>query len=197
MLWYVSGADEAILARVAIGVTPFEGALQGPDEVEAGAEFEVSWNGPDGPGDYVTIVAEGTDAWSNESYFYTAGGETGTLVAPIEDGDYVLWYVAGSDETVFAERPIAVEPLEVSLDAPDQVAAGADFDVTWTGPDGPSDYITIVPAGSDEGTYTDYEYTSSGNPVELTAPTTPGDYEIWYASDRVDGTFESIPIRVT
>jgi Ca-activated chloride channel family protein len=197
VLWYVSGADEAILARVAIGVTPFEGALLGPDEVEAGTEFEVSWNGPDGPGDYVTIVAEGADRWTNEPYFYTTVGDTGTLIAPVEDGDYELWYVAGADDTVFATRPITVTPYEVTLDAPDQVAAGADFDVTWTGPDGPSDYITIVPAGSAEGAYLDYEYTTTGSPVTLTAPTEPGNYEIWYASDRVDGTFESIEIVVT
>jgi len=26
---------------------------------------------------------------------------------------------------------------------------------------------------------------------------TPGNYEIWYASDRVKGTFKSVPIKVT
>lgn len=104
--------------------------------------------------------------------------------------------MAGADDTIFARRPIIVTPYEITLVAPDQVAAGADFEVKWTGPDGPSDYITIVPAGSPEGTYTDYAYTASGSPITLTAPTTAGAYEIWYASDRVEGTFESRPIRV-
>ena len=45
---------------------------------------------------------------------------------------------------------------------------GATFQVTWTGPNGPSDYITIVAAGA-------------------TAPAAAGNYEIWYASDRVPG----------
>lgn len=194
-LWYVAGEDEEVLARSPITVTPFSGALLAPDEVPAGEEFEVAWNGPDGPGDYVTIVAEGTDRWSNESYFYTSVGDPGTLIAPIEAGDYEIWYVTADGETQ-ETRPITVAELEISLDAPDSVAAGADFEVEWTGPDGPSDYITIVPAGSAEGAYLDYAYTSAGNPAELTAPEEPGAYEIWYASDRVEGTFESIPIVV-
>jgi Ca-activated chloride channel family protein len=68
--------------------------------------------------------------------------------------------------------------------------------VTWTGPDGPGDYVTVVPAGSPEGTYLFYAYTANGSPATLTAPETPGNYEIWYASDRVEGTFKSIPIAV-
>jgi Ca-activated chloride channel family protein len=196
-LWYVSGADETILARRAIRVTPFSGALLGPDEVEAGTEFDVSWNGPDGQGDYVTIVAIGTDKWTDESYFYTTVGATGTLLAPLEDGDYEIWYVAGADDTVFAHRPITVTPYVVTLDAPAQVARGAQFDVTWTGPDGPTDYITIVLAGAPDVDYGDYKYTRDGSPSTLTAPDAPGDYEIRYVSDRVDIVFASRPIRVT
>lgn len=195
-LWYVRGDDEEILASRPITVTPFTGNLGAPAEVMAGSVFEVSWNGPDGPGDYVTIVAVGTIRWTNESYFYTSVGPTGTLVAPIEDGDHEIWYVAGADETVFARRPITVTPYVITLEAPAAVDAGADFEVIWTGPDGPSDYITIVPAGSPEGTYGDYFYTAVGSPGTLTAPDEPGNYEIWYASDRVEGTFASFDIVV-
>ncbi len=194
-LWYVAGADEAVLARSPITVTPFEGALLAPDEIPAGAPFEVAWNGPDGPGDYVTIVAKGADRWTNESYFYTSTGDPGTLIAPIGAGEYEIWYVTADGETQ-STRPVTVAALEVTLDAPDSVAAGADFEVEWTGPNGPSDYITIVPAGSAAGAYLDYVYTNTGSPVELTAPDEPGAYEIWYASDRVGGTYASIPITV-
>ena len=194
-LWYVT-EDREILARSPITVMPFEGALQASDEVEAGSEFEVAWEGPDGPGDFVTIVAEGTERWTNESWFYTANGNPGELVAPIEPGDYEIWYVTGADDETMASTPITVTELEVTLEAPDEVSAGEEFEVEWTGPDGPSDYITIVPEGSEEGTYLDYAYTNEGNPVTITAPDEPGDYEIWYASDRIEGTFESIPIVV-
>ena len=195
-LWYVSGTDDSITARRPITVTAFQGALAGPDTVEAGTSFQVSWNGPNGPGDYVTIVAAGATKWTNESYFYTTVGSTGTLVSSIAPGAYELWYVTGTDSKTMASRPITVTPFQITLQAPAEVAKGSTFSVTWTGPDGPSDYITIVPAGSAVGAYTDYAYTAQGSPASLTAPAQPGSYEIWYASDRVSGTFKSIPITV-
>ena len=196
VLWYVSGNDDAILDRVAIAVTPFVGAFAAPGSVVAGTPFQVGWKGPNGPQDYVTIVPKGAKRWTNESYFYTNDGNPGKLVAPIKAGAYQLWYVTGRQSKVKARQNITVSPFTITLDAPDSVAPGADFQVTWTGPNGPSDYITIVPAGSKAGTYASYAYTASGNPVTITAPTTPGAYEIWYASDRVAGTFAKTPIQV-
>ena len=197
-LWYVSGATDTILARSAITVTPFSGALGGPAEVEAGSSFDVAWNGPNGPGDYVTIVAAGTVKWTNESYFYTNSGNPGKLVAPVVAGDYVLWYVTGADDATMANQPITVTPYTVTLNAPGQVQHSATFQVVWTGPNGPSDYITIVPAGSPPDTYLSYAYTATGSPVTLTAPDIPGNYEVWYASDRVKGiVFGRINIAVT
>lgn len=195
-IWYVRGDDEEVLASRPITVTPFEGALQAPAEVMGNTEFEVSWNGPDGPGDYVTIVPEGADRWTNESYFYTADGATGTLLAPIDAGDYEIWYVAGADDTVFATRPISVTPTEVSIETVTAVDAGAEFDVTWEGPDGPGDYLTIAPAGSPEGTYLSYVYTADGNPVTLTAPDQTGDYEVRYVAGQGDTTLAAFDIIV-
>jgi Ca-activated chloride channel family protein len=197
-LWYVSGATDTILARRAIRVTPFSGALGGPAEVEAGSNFQVAWNGPNGPGDYVTIVATTATKWTDESYFYTNSGNPGTLVAPLVAGDYVLWYVTGTDDATMATRPITVTPYAVTLAAPHSVTHGTPFQVTWTGPNGPSDYITIVAAGSPPGSYNDYAYTTEGSTVTLNAPDTPGAYEIWYASDRVKNiVFGKIDITVT
>ena len=53
-----------------------------------------------------------------------------------------------------------------------------------------------MPVGSPEGAYLDYEYTSVGSPITLTAPGQPGDYEIRYFSERVPGIFFSVPIEV-
>lgn len=195
-IWYVRGDDEEILARRPITITPFTGALTAPSEAMAGSRFDVGWNGPDGPGDYVTVVEVGATAWVDESFFYTSVGPTGTLTAAIDPGAYEIWYVAGTDRTVFARRPITVTEMIITLQAPVAVDAGADFEVEWTGPDGPQDYITIVPAGSPDGTYLDYAYTAEGSPITLTAPNEPGNYEIWYASDREDGTFAHFDIVV-
>jgi Ca-activated chloride channel family protein len=195
-LWYVVGVDDSILARRPIRITPFVGSLSAPDTVQAAGTVDVSWTGPNGPGDYVTIVKAGAARWTNESYFYTTVGSPGTLTLPFEGGAYELWYVAGSDSEIMVRRPITLTPISITLAAPAVVAPNSSFQVTWTGPDGALDYITIVPAGSQEGAYTSYAYTSTGNPVTITAPAGPGNYEIWYASDRITGTFKSIPIIV-
>jgi Ca-activated chloride channel family protein len=194
-LWYVD-RDDKILARRPITVTPFVGTLAGPATVAAGTSFTVTWTGPDGPKDYVTIVAVGAARWTSESYFYTSSSNPGELVAPIVAGAYELRYVTGTSDSVMARRPITVTPLEITLKAPATIVKGNAFQVTWTGPDGPRDYVTIVPAGSPAGTYLSYAYTANGNPATITAPETHGNYEVWYASDRVPGIFKSIPIIV-
>jgi hypothetical protein len=188
-VWYANGADDAVMARHPITVTPFAGTLDAPAQVAAGSPFQTAWTGPDGPSDYVTIVAAGATKWTTEPYFYTASGSPGTLVAPIAPGAYEVWYVTGEDRTPQARQPITVTPFDITLKAPAKVKKGADFKVTWTGPNGPTDYVTIVPKGSTDGTYLSYAYTAKGSPAILKAPTKAGNYEIWYASDRVDGTF--------
>ena len=82
----------------------------------ANTEFEVAWNGPNGPGDYVTIVKAGATRWTNENYFYTTAGSPGTLLAPLEAGAYELWYVIGSDRTIQSRRPITVTAASATLD---------------------------------------------------------------------------------
>lgn len=173
-------------------------AVMAPKEAMAGSNLLVSFIGPNNPGDYVTIVPAGTPEGQWAGYFYTSNGNPGALVTPVEPGEYEIRYSTEqtSPNPTLATTYITVIPLEITLSAPETVAAGEDFLVEWTGPDGDMDYITVVPAGSPEGTYTNYAYTSAGSPAALNAPAEAGDYEIWYASDRVEGTFASVPITV-
>lgn len=181
-----------------ITVVTTDYAVMAPKEAMAGSNLLVTFIGPNNPGDYVTIVPAGTPEGTWAGYFYTSNGNPGTLVTPVEPGDYEIRYSTEqtSPNPTLATTYITVIPVEITLAAPEAVAAGSVFDVEWTGPDGNLDYITIVPAGSPEGTYTSYAYTSAGSPATLNAPAEPGEYEIWYASDRVEGTFASIPITV-
>jgi Ca-activated chloride channel family protein len=56
--------------------------------------------------------------------------------------------------------------------------------VSWEGPDNEGDYITVVSVGAPDDDYGDYSYTSRGNPAELTAPETPGSYELRYITGQ-------------
>jgi Ca-activated chloride channel homolog len=173
-------------------------AMTAPPEVISGSDFEVAWTGPDHPGDYLTMVPVGTEEGIWNDYEYTAVGNPCILTAPVEPGNYEIRY-SSEQETpnpTMAMTTIAVVPAVITLIAPEAVSAGSPFEVEWTGPDGVQDYITIVPAGADPGTYLSYTYTSSGSPLSLDAPEERGDYEIRYQSDRVTGTFASTPIRV-
>ena len=107
-----------------------------------------------------------------------------------------MWYVIGSYSTVQARRPITVTAASAALEGPEDVAAGATFDVTWTGPNGPGDYVTIVAKGEPASAYLSYFYTRDGNPGTLTAPDGSGDYELRYVAGQADVVLESIPITV-
>jgi Ca-activated chloride channel family protein len=151
-LWYVKGDDSSVLAKAPLTVSTFVGTLDAPATVGGGTVFDVSWTGPDGPRDYVTIVKAGATKWTNEPYFYTSVGPKSTLQAPIEAGAYEIWYVSGEGDVVQLKRPITVLPVSVSVDGPGTVDHGQTVTIAWTGPNGKDDYISIAAAGSPEGT---------------------------------------------
>lgn len=195
-LWYVYGPDDSISARQPITVGEFAASVSGPASVGANTRFDASWTGPDGPRDYVTIVAAGATTWTNEPYFYTNTGATGQLLAPIAPGNYELWYVSGQDPKPMARAPITVTPMTITLDAPASVKAGGTFEVSWTGPDGPGDYVTIVAVGATRWTNEPYFYTANTPTGELTAPDQKGAYEIWYVpgQDTAPGARRAIVV---
>lgn len=66
-----------------------------------------------------------------------------------------------------------------SIAAPASATVGARIEVAWRGEADERDFIAIVPADAPEGRYLGYEYTRR-NPVTLTAPQQPGNYEVRY-----------------
>jgi Ca-activated chloride channel family protein len=195
-LWYVSGADSKILFRLPIKILAFVGSLTAADAVEANREFDVAWTGPNGSGDYVTIVKLGATQWTNEDYFNTNGGTPQKLLAPVEPGAYEIWYVTGLDRKIQVRRPVTVTPTTATLDAPGTVSKGAQFQVSWTGPNGPGDYVTIVAAGSAPGAYLSYFNANGGTPGTLTAPDAAGNYEVWYVAGQRPTVLAKRPIQV-
>ena len=134
--------------------------------------------------DYVTIGETGPNGRKYLDYKYTSKGSPAKLAAPEKAGDYELRYILAKGDTIIARQAIKVGGVTATLTAPAQVAAGAKFKVTWTGPDNERDFITMVKAGTVERTYDRYVYTSKGSTLEFTAPDVAGAYEIRYATGK-------------
>ncbi len=191
-------APGQILAMSALNVTANEFAIVAPAAVEAGAYFSIQWTGPNGPYDYISIAPVEASQYVALQYEYTAAGNPLSLLAPGTAGAYELRYSSDeADHAILFSTPIAVTAAAITLTAPESVAAGSSFTVSWTvASEAEWDYVTIVPVEASDGTYLDYAYTSGGSSAQLTAPDEPGAYEIRYASDSRPGTFARWPIQV-
>ena len=182
------------LARRPIRIDAVAATLEAPEQVAAGAKFQVKWSGPDNPRDYVGI---GNAARPYVSYVYAKAGNPASLTAPDDAGEYELRYFLGEKNTVIGTRRIIVGGVTATVSAPAQVAAGAKFAVAWTGPDNARDFVTLVKAGTPENRYERYAYTSKGSPLQLTAPDEPGDYELRYLTAQSYATLGRAPVKVT
>ena len=110
---------------------------------------------------------------STSDYAYTERGNPARIVAPGEPGPYELRYVHGHSKKVIGRADIQVTPVQASVTPPATAPAASEFQVAWQGPAYESDYITVAEPSAPAGTYDNYAYTRSGNPVTLTAPAEP------------------------
>ena len=168
----------------------------------AGGKLKVNFSSaPAGGRNWITI-AQKTDADSaylDYQYVSTPSGST-ELTVPDEEIQYeVRYHLAnpdGSTRVVGRSAPFTPRRVSASLDGPASAAGGSQIQVSWKGPNNARDYVTIVPKGAAEGTYTSYFYTRDANPGKLDVPIAPGDYELRYSSDNSARTLASRPITV-
>ncbi|MCP4221598.1 MAG: VWA domain-containing protein [bacterium] len=163
---------------------PGKASLKGPATVAAGSVFKVGWEGPDSRSDYITIVEKDAPDRNYRNYAYTSTGNPVTITATEKPGKYELRYVFNHTRKVLARADITVTPVTATVEGPAKVGAGSPFEVKWTGPNNRADYITIVPEGADHRKYLSYSYTKHGSPGKITAPDTPGAYEIRYVTSQ-------------
>ena len=173
-----------------LSVTAVAQTLQAPDQVPMDQNLEISVAGTVPERSFVTIVAPELAEGAYESYSYVRSGKA-KLRAPAETGRYEL-RLLGPDipYPTLAKRPIKVTAVVAKVSAASIVEPGTLVKIEWQGPSGSNEYITIVPAGAEEGTYGDYVYTRNGNAgtLSLTAPTEPGSYEVRYLSGSANHT---------
>lgn len=189
----VAGKPQTVTAVIPLA----KASLTAPASVMAGSFIEVAWTGPNGPTDYVTLVPAKAESGTFVEYVYTKDGSPVRLRAPHEAGSYEARYQSDGSTVVLARAPVTVTAAAVTLTAPASVAAGAPFDVAWTGPNGEGDHITVVPVKAAGGTFEGYAYAKEGSPAHLRAPHEPGAYEVRYQTNGSTVVMGRVPVTVT
>ncbi|MBK1835313.1 vWA domain-containing protein [Roseibacillus ishigakijimensis] len=195
---YLLGQGSETLARKTITITEATATVSAPEKVLAGAEVEVSWSGPMNEGDFITIVPKDTEEGKYAKYEYAKKEkQPAKILAPLEPGLAEVRYLTGQGYTTLARTELLIEEATISLDAPETVGAGSVVTVSWTGPNNPQDFITIVPADAEEGTYKKYGYTAQGATLKIEAPLDAGPAEVRYLSGQGSRTLARIPLTIT
>jgi len=193
---YVLQEGRRTMASAPVEVVEAELGIAAPQQVTTGAKFSVTWSASIHRQDYVTIVPAGADEGSEGNYFRVRDDAENTLVAPAEPGLYEVRYVLQEGRRTLASAPVEVVEAEIALDAPDIVRAETDFTVSWSASIHPQDYVTMVPAGADEGSEGGYFRVRDLKENKLTAPAEPGLYEVRYVLQEGRRTMASHALEV-
>ena len=177
---YVLGTPRRVLASTPVKVGTVEATLTVPASGAVSSEVEISWVGPNYASDWITVVKPDAPVSDYQDYF-AADPANHLLEMPVEPGAYEVRYVL-EGKRVLARAPITVTDVTATLEAPPTVAAGATFDVAWTGPGYHSDWITVVKPEASTQSYASYVDVEpgKGSPISLAAAKEPGAYEIRY-----------------
>lgn len=192
---YVLGQPARVLASLEVEATAVSAALEAPDTVAAGANFDVNWTGPGYQDDWVTVVEPEAEAKAYLDFDYMRVGEVASLKAPLEPGEYELRYVQ-EDKEVLATRTIMVTAVTATVTGPKTAEVGSQHDVVWTGPGGEDDWLTVVETDTEGKAYNDFAYTRDGEVLTLKMPLEPGAYELRYVQGD-NKVLATQPITIT
>lgn len=198
--WAVKGwlrnAIVAIACVSATAGTATASTLTAPGSAPAGSRISVGWDGQSAPTDFISVDRPGDPDRTYGPYGYPAKGNPVEITVPDAPGTYVIRYHLAETYEVTASTPLEITAVTATLQAPATVDAGGDVSIRWTGPNNPSDFISIDRQGAPDREYGPYAYPPSGNPVTIRAPDEPGEYEIRYHQAGSYGVIGSTPLRI-
>lgn len=191
---YVSGQDGSVLARRPLRTVAGAVALAAPDQAMAGALVSVEWRGPNNEYDFITILPVGSGERGEPAY--TSGGTPVAVRVPNEPGAAEVRYVDGSTGRSLAQRPVEIVEARASLIVDSSARAGATVAVSWYGPDGEGDFLTIVPEGAADDVVGVRVWTMGGRDLEIETPAEPGRYEVRYIVLKTGAILSREPLEI-
>ncbi|MEO6876583.1 MAG: hypothetical protein ABI222_17345 [Opitutaceae bacterium] len=178
-LRYIAGRAKKILGQTTVVVRPRVAELAATDQAIIGTEIAVRCTTVSRPGDCLTIVSSDTPDGTFETVTAVNGAASVQMTVPLEPGDAEIRYMT-KDHEVLGRRPLTITIPITSLFAPDEVVAGATFEVRWNGPNRPTDEIRLVPLPPSTTSRPHFALTANGSPVNLKAPAESGRAELRY-----------------
>ena len=191
-LRYFNGDSRAVLATRPIAVVAVEVTLDAPDSATIGATIKVKWQGPGARRDQIELFdpeaqgGRGKVLFSQRIVNGDMDAREVDLIVPAEPGAYELRYFNGDSRDVLATRPIAIEAVPVSLDAPSAIPAGEYFEANWVGPGAYRDQVEVFDPAANGGrgkVLASSRLVSGGydeKRVRIKAPAEPGAYKLRY-----------------
>ncbi len=194
---YHLGQTYRVIATSPLEIGGTAASLEAPANVVAGSEVEVAWTGPNQTQDFISIDNPGAADRDYGTYVYTKDGSPVALRVPDEPGDYVVRYHTGQEYRVLAQHALRVDPATATLTAPSPVEARTKFEVAWTGPDNPEDFIALAVPEAPVNRSASFAYTKRGSPARLEAPKEQGKYELRYITGQKHLVLARSPVEVT
>ncbi len=192
---YHSATGE-ILASTMLEVFEVLATLEAPPQFDPDREVEVSWTGPDGFMDFLSIANPEAAGDEYVNWSPTKAGNPLQIRTPTKEGDYELRYVRGENAEILARQSLKVISTPVEIEVPGSVDSGTRFAVQLIGTPSQNDIVAIAEVGSDLQNYFDWSYATTKGQLTLAAPFDPGDYEIRYIAGGSREIVTRIPIRV-
>ncbi len=167
--------------------------LTAPASAPAASEIEVTWQGPGETGDMIMIRHPDTDSLIS---VVNVRENPEVLRLPAFPGRYDITYRQNGGTTpAIGTTSIEVTEVSATLQAPEVVQIGEEFQVAWEGPGYQQDRIALVPVG-ESAHPSNGRAIMFGNPLDMTAPTEPGLYELHYILREEARVIGTRPIEV-
>lgn len=200
-LAYITELGGQVIARRPLHILAPTLSLSAPASAPAGSVIHIAWNDPAYEASYDRIAIVQRGGWDSiaEVRVINTNNQGFDIQVPAVPGSYDVIYAIELGDTVIDRRPLEILAPSLRMQAPETVAAGSDFTVSWSPPEyrNLDDRMVIVPSGGDQVLFERYVINSDGHSATLTAPDAPGSYDIVWITQIGQVRLATLPLAVT